>query len=97
MLTLSFAQDKDRVLNKQRWDIERLFRTMKTQGVNFENTPMKDLGRLSKLDDFIRFYNGPYTRNCLQKNSQSTFVIHTSQGGSGRSKINSYSLISAIF
>ncbi|ETZ05170.1 hypothetical protein K737_300399 [Holospora undulata HU1] len=22
---------------------------MKTQGVNFENTPMKDLGRLSKL------------------------------------------------
>ncbi|WP_327059321.1 transposase, partial [Holospora undulata] len=44
-----FAQDKDRVLNKQRWDIERLFRTMKTQGVNFENTPMKDLGRLSKL------------------------------------------------
>ncbi|WP_162480205.1 transposase [Holospora elegans] len=34
---------------KQRWDIERLFRTMKTQGVNLENTPMKDLGRLSKL------------------------------------------------
>ncbi|WP_162531114.1 transposase [Holospora elegans] len=49
MRTLSFAQDKDRVLNKQRWDIERLFRTMKTQGVNLENTPMKDLGRLSKL------------------------------------------------
>ncbi|GAJ46840.1 hypothetical protein HE1_01182 [Holospora elegans E1] len=49
MRTLSFAQDKDRVLNKQRWDIERLFRTMKTQGVNLENTHMKDLGRLSKL------------------------------------------------
>ncbi|ETZ05301.1 hypothetical protein K737_300259 [Holospora undulata HU1] len=80
MSTLSFAQDKDRVLNKQRWDIERLFRTMKTQGVTLENTPMKDLGRLSKLDHCrccycIRFYNGPYTRNCLQKNSQSAFLF----------------------
>ncbi|WP_035543988.1 hypothetical protein [Holospora elegans] len=60
---------------------------MKTQGVNLENTPMKDLGRVSKLDDcrycyFIRFYNEPYTRT---------------QGDSGGSKINSYSLISAIF
>ncbi|ETZ05456.1 hypothetical protein [Holospora undulata] len=82
MSTLSFAQDKDRVIKayKQRWDIERLFRTMKTQGVNLENPPMKDLGRLSKLDHCrccycIRFYNGPYTRMCLQKNSQSTFLF----------------------
>ncbi|GAJ46376.1 hypothetical protein HE1_00708 [Holospora elegans E1] len=99
MRTLSFAQDKDRVLNKQRWDIERLFRTMKTQGVNLENTPMKDLGRLSKLMTIVAvaILYASITGMCLQKNSQSTFVIHTSQGGSGGSKINSYSLISAIF
>ncbi|ETZ05329.1 hypothetical protein K737_300238 [Holospora undulata HU1] len=53
---------------------------MKTQGVTLENPPMKDLGRLSKLDDFIRFYNGPYTRNCLQKNSQSAFVFILHKG-----------------
>jgi hypothetical protein len=34
---------------KKRWDIERLFRNMKTQGFNLENTHMKDLKRLSKL------------------------------------------------
>ncbi|GAJ45896.1 hypothetical protein HE1_00213 [Holospora elegans E1] len=103
MRTLSFAQDKDRVLNKQRWDIERLFRTMKTQGVNLENPPMKDLGRLSKLMTIVAvaiLYASitGLTQECAyKKNSQSAFVIHTSQGDSGGSEINSYSLISAIF
>jgi hypothetical protein len=34
---------------KKRWDIESLFRNMKKQGFNLENTHMKDLKRLSKL------------------------------------------------
>lgn len=34
---------------RKRWDIERLFRNMKTQGFNLENTHMQDLKRLSKL------------------------------------------------
>ena len=51
LVICSNVQDKDLVLKtyKQRWDIERLFRNMKTQGFNLENTHMKDLGRLSKL------------------------------------------------
>lgn len=36
-------------LYRKRWDIERLFRNMKTQGFNLENTHMQDLKRLSKL------------------------------------------------
>ncbi len=51
LVLVSNVQNKDRVLKtyKQRWDIERLFRNMKTQGFNLENTHMKDLKRLSKL------------------------------------------------
>jgi len=51
LVICSNVQDKDRVLKtyKQRWGIERLFRNMKTQGFNLENTHMKDLERLSKL------------------------------------------------
>lgn len=51
LVIISNVQDKDLVLKtyKQRCDIERLFRNMKTQGFNLENTHMKDLKRLSKL------------------------------------------------
>jgi transposase len=55
LVICSNVQDKDHVLRtyRQRWDIERLFRNMKTQGFNLENTQMKDLKRLSKLMAFI--------------------------------------------
>lgn len=51
LIICSNVQDYKRVLKvyKQRWDIERLFRNMKTQGFNLENTHMKDLQRLAKL------------------------------------------------
>lgn len=47
----SNVSDEEKVLNtyKKRWDIERLFKNMKTQGFNLEDTHMKDLKRLSKL------------------------------------------------
>ncbi|GAJ46744.1 hypothetical protein HE1_01083 [Holospora elegans E1] len=71
---------------------------MKTQGVTLENTPMKDLGRLSKLMTILyASITGLTQEIAYKKNSQSAFGIHTSQGDSGGSKINSYSLISAIF
>ncbi len=43
LVICSNVQDKDHVLRtyRQRWDIERLFRNMKTQGFNLENTQMK--------------------------------------------------------
>jgi transposase len=55
LVICSNVQDKNHVLRtyRQRWDIERLFRNMKTQGFNLENTQMKDLKRLSKLMAFI--------------------------------------------
>ena len=55
LVIFSNVQDKDYVLRtyQKRWDIERLFRNMKTQGFNLENTHMKDLKRLSKLMVFI--------------------------------------------
>ena len=55
LVIISNIQDKDLVLKtyKQRWDIERLFRNMKTQGFNLENTHMKDLQRLSKLMSIV--------------------------------------------
>ncbi|MDP2193507.1 MAG: IS4 family transposase, partial [Alphaproteobacteria bacterium] len=51
LVICSNIKNQDRVLKtyKTRWDIERLFRNMKTQGFHLENTHMKDLDRLSKL------------------------------------------------
>jgi hypothetical protein len=51
LIICSNIQNKELVLKtyQQRWDIERLFRNMKTQGFNLENTHMQDLNRLSKL------------------------------------------------
>lgn len=51
LIILSNVRDEKRVLQtyRQRWDVERLFKNMKTQGFNLENTHMKDLSRLSKL------------------------------------------------
>lgn len=51
LIICSNVHDYKRVLKvyKQRWDIERLFKNMKTQGFNLENTHMKDLKRLAKL------------------------------------------------
>ncbi len=51
VIICSNVKDPDRVLKtyRRRWDIERLFRNMKTQGFNLENTHMKDLKRLHKL------------------------------------------------
>lgn len=51
LIICSNVHDYKRVLKiyRQRWDIERLFRNMKTQGFNLENTHMKDLQRLAKL------------------------------------------------
>jgi hypothetical protein len=51
LIICSNVHNKDLVLKtyRQRWDIERLFRNMKTQGFNLENTHMKDVKRLSKL------------------------------------------------
>ncbi|GAJ46135.1 hypothetical protein HE1_00458 [Holospora elegans E1] len=50
---------------------------MKTQGVNLENTPMKDLGRLSKLMTIVAvaIVYASITGMCLQKNSQSAFLF----------------------
>jgi hypothetical protein len=55
LVICSNVPDKDHILRtyRKRWDIERLFRNMKTQGFNLENTHMKDLKRLSKLMAFI--------------------------------------------
>ncbi|GAJ45839.1 hypothetical protein HE1_00149 [Holospora elegans E1] len=58
---------------------------MKTQGVNLENPPMKDLGRLSKLMTIVAVA------------IVYAFITSLTQEHSGGSKINSYSLISAIF
>lgn len=51
LVIVSNRQDAKHVLKtyQQRWDIERLFRNMKTQGFNIENTHMTDLERLKKL------------------------------------------------
>ena len=51
LVICSNVQDQNKVLRfyKKRWNIERLFLNMKTNGFNLENTHMKKLTRLSKL------------------------------------------------
>ena len=60
LIILSNVKDEKRVLQtyRQRWDIERLFKNMKTQGFNLENTHMKDLSRLSKFTLPLTFSKG---------------------------------------
>ncbi|ETZ05269.1 hypothetical protein K737_300294 [Holospora undulata HU1] len=54
---------------------------MKTQGVTLENTPMKDLGRLSKLITIVAvailyaFITGLTQEIAYKKNSQSAFLF----------------------
>ncbi|ETZ05527.1 hypothetical protein K737_300033 [Holospora undulata HU1] len=63
---------------------------------------MKNLGRLSKLMTILYASITGLTQEIAYKKTVRApllfiFVIHTSQEDSGGSKINSYSLISAIF
>jgi hypothetical protein len=50
VIIISFNQQDQALINyKERWQIETMFRAMKTSGFNMEDTYLTDLGRLSKL------------------------------------------------
>ncbi len=41
--------------NKQRWQIETMFKAFKTQGFNIEDTHLSDIGRIDKLVAVVSF------------------------------------------
>ncbi len=50
LIIASFNKQDQAFLNyKERWQIETMFRAMKTSGFNLEDTHLKDLERISKL------------------------------------------------